>query len=53
MEAFSRRPACVWMCRAPQGLCLSPDGSTLYVADTGANLIRAVNLASGAFLVST
>ncbi len=32
----------------PHGLALSPDGTTLYVADTNNEVIRAVNIASGA-----
>ncbi len=32
----------------PQGLALSADGATLYVADTGNHAIRAVTLATGA-----
>lgn len=30
----------------PSGLALSPDGSTLYIADTGSNRIRALNLSA-------
>lgn len=33
--------------RQPQGLALSPDGATLYVADTRNHAVRAVRLASG------
>ncbi|NNF10945.1 MAG: redoxin domain-containing protein [Acidimicrobiia bacterium] len=33
---------------SPQGMALSPDGATLYVADTNNHAIRAVDLASGA-----
>jgi DNA-binding beta-propeller fold protein YncE len=32
--------------RAPQGLALSGDGATLYVADTGNHLIRAIDLSA-------
>lgn len=31
----------------PMGLALSPDGTVLYVADTGNNAIRAINFAAG------
>lgn len=31
----------------PQGMALTPDGRTLYVADTGNHAVRAVDLASG------
>lgn len=30
----------------PSGLALSPDGTTLYIADTGSNRIRALNLSA-------
>ncbi|MFA6588464.1 MAG: hypothetical protein WCT08_05350 [Patescibacteria group bacterium] len=33
--------------RGPRGSALSPDGSTLYVADTGNNAIRTVRLSDG------
>ncbi len=33
---------------SPKGLALSADGARLYVADTGNNLIRAIDLATGA-----
>jgi DNA-binding beta-propeller fold protein YncE len=33
--------------RQPQGLALSPDGKTLYVADTRNHAVRAVDLATG------
>jgi DNA-binding beta-propeller fold protein YncE len=33
--------------RQPQGLALSPDGTTLYVADTRNHAVRSVNLSSG------
>jgi DNA-binding beta-propeller fold protein YncE len=33
--------------RQPQGLALSPDGKTLYVADTRNHAVRSVDLASG------
>lgn len=32
---------------SPRGLAVTPDGATLYVADTGNHAIRAVDLASG------
>ena len=32
---------------SPQGMALSPDGTTLYVADTGNHAVRAVDLSSG------
>lgn len=34
--------------RQPQGLALSPDSATLYVADTRNHAVRAIDLASGA-----
>ncbi|MEK7569851.1 MAG: hypothetical protein AAB515_00170 [Patescibacteria group bacterium] len=33
--------------RGPQGIAVSPDGTTLYVADSGNNRIRTVNSSSG------
>ncbi len=32
---------------SPQGMTLSPDGTTLYVADTGNHAVRAIDLGSG------
>ena len=31
----------------PQGIAASPDGTTLYVCDTGNNRIRSIEIASG------
>lgn len=33
---------------APQGMALSPDGSSLHIADTGNHAVRRIDLASGA-----
>jgi len=44
---WSDGPAAEAQFDQPQGLALSPDGGTLYVADTRNHRIRAVDLASG------
>jgi thiol-disulfide isomerase/thioredoxin len=44
---FSDGPAEDSRFRAPQGMCVDLDGTTLYVADAGNHAVRAVDLASG------
>ena len=47
-EGYRDGPALEAMFHEPQGMALGPDGTTLYVADTGNHVIRAVDLVTGA-----
>ena len=47
MPGYEDGPADAAMFDAPQGMDLSEDGGTLYVADRGNHAVRAVELASG------